>query len=117
MDKIIISQLKAEAIIGVYEVERQKPQSLLIDLELEVDTSLAASNDDLSKTIDYAQVCQTLQKYITSTQFQLIETLAEQAAQQLLNLFNISGCQITIHKQPFDMPFIKNVAVQIKRSK
>lgn len=115
MDKIIIQQLRTEAIIGVYPDERQQKQTLTIDVELYIDTTAKGKRDELSNTVDYAAVCHTIQTFINQTQFQLIETLAEHIAEQLLNKFNIHHCHLTIHKKPFDIPDIKSVAVQIER--
>jgi len=42
MDKIFIRAIKTEAIIGIYDWERQVKQTVLIDLELAVDVRKAA---------------------------------------------------------------------------
>ena len=114
MDKIIISALVVETIIGTLAWERQVKQKIVLDLELYTDISAAASSDDINDAIDYAAVCEQVTNFIEMEQCQLIEALAENTAQFLLNKFFIQGLVLTLSK-PGAITTAKNVAVCIKR--
>ena len=52
MDKIFLHGMKAETLIGVYEWERQQPQTLIIDLDIALPDN-AGAQDDINQTIHY----------------------------------------------------------------
>ncbi len=115
MDKIFISKLSVPVLIGVLPEERKAPQALLFDLELEADVHEAAASDDLKSTIDYAAVCYGIINYVKETEFELIETLAENLANHLQKTFNVSHLRLTLTKTPFDIPDAEGVGVIVER--
>ena len=56
MDKIFIHALKAEAIIGIYDWERQVRQTVLVDIEIGADMRKAALTDSIDDTLNYKRV-------------------------------------------------------------
>ena len=52
MDKIIISGLTLQAVIGTFPEERKRPQELIFDLTLYGDFSRAGKTDTLEGTVD-----------------------------------------------------------------
>ena len=48
MDKVFISQLHVDTIIGVYDFEKESKQSLYFDIEMLSDIKPAAANDDIN---------------------------------------------------------------------
>ena len=76
-DKVFISGLRAETVIGVYDWERKICQPLVFDIEMATDVKAAAQDDDLTQAIDYAAISQRVIKATETSSFQLIETLAE----------------------------------------
>ena len=115
MDRINIHQLKTETLIGVYPEERNNPQTLLWDIELEIDSNPGKQSDNLQDTLDYASVCRAIIDFAKQTRYQLLETLAEKTADLLLFKFKLVRCKITIHKKPFDLPEVERVAFSIER--
>lgn len=99
MDKIIISELSVETIIGTYDWERQLKQKIVLDIEIETDIHGVASEDDLRKTIDYSTVAKKVVTFIGSSQFQLIETLAEKTASFIKNEFQVPLLRLRVTKQ------------------
>jgi dihydroneopterin aldolase len=77
MDKIFIHALKAEAIIGIYDWERQVKQTVLIDIELSADIRKAALTDSIDDTLNYKRVAKRVLAFVEGSQFHLVETLAE----------------------------------------
>ena len=56
MDKIIISDLRLPVIVGTLPEERTRRQEIAIDLELDLDLAAAGRSDDLTDTVDYAEI-------------------------------------------------------------
>ena len=52
MDKIFIHALKTEAIIGIFDWERQVKQTVIVDVEISADITKAALSDSIpSETV------------------------------------------------------------------
>jgi len=76
-------QWEQQAVIGILEVEKTKTQTLRVSLRIWGQFRKAAAQDDLSKTIDYAQLQNQLSSYIESNPMGLLETLAHSIALQV----------------------------------
>ena len=60
MDKIIIKGAKFDLHLGVTEEERKTKQQILVDVILFFDITVAASTDDIEKSINYSHVCKKI---------------------------------------------------------
>jgi dihydroneopterin aldolase len=80
MDKIFIHALKTEAIIGIFDWERQVRQTVLIDIEFSADIRKAALTDAIDDTLNYKRVAKRVLAFVEASQFHLVETLAEHIA-------------------------------------
>lgn len=98
MDIIFLKDLKAECVIGVWDWERQIRQRVSIDLEMGTDIQRAATSDALDDTLNYKAVAKRVIAFVEASEFQLIETLAEQIAGLLREEFNIPWCRVTLDK-------------------
>jgi len=98
MDKIFLNDLKIDTIIGIYDWERQTLQTLTFDLEMDWDISAAAASEDISKTLDYGAIAQSIVTFVKASQYQLIETLAEDLASMLLEKYPIPKLKLTLSK-------------------
>ena len=119
MDKIIIRDLEIYAYHGVLPEEKIKGQTFVVSAELFLDLREAGIKDDLSKTVNYAQVCQLINDTVTKEKFDLIEAVAEAVADAILLKFDmIKEVHITISKPmaPIPMTF-DTVCVDIVRKK
>lgn len=76
--------LRIECVVGVYPHEREQPQPIVIDIELDYDFATAASSDAVSDAVDYDRVAAGVTELVQRRQFQLIETIAEETADLLL---------------------------------
>ncbi len=114
MDIIYIHALKVETIIGVYDWERFVRQTLVLDIEMEVDISHAAATDNISDALDYSAVADRIVSYIQESHFQLIETLAENCANIILNEFEAKWLRLSISK-PGAVANAKDVGIIIQR--
>lgn len=116
MDTVFIQQLAVKTTIGVYDWEKKIKQQLLLDIEMSSDINNAAASDHIDDTIDYAVVASTITQFIESRQFELIETVAQQCADIILNDFAASQVTITLQK-PGAVENAQSVGVKITRKK
>ncbi len=114
-DIIFIEGLEIETIIGVYEHERDIKQKVVLDIEMTLPESDAASSDDLRHTVDYDAVSKLVTSYVIDTQYQLIESLAEQVASLVLGAFATDSLKLKLSK-PGAVKNAKSVGLIILRS-
>ena len=117
MDKIYIRDLEFIGYHGVFEEEKKLGQKFYVSLELIANLRDAGLNDDILKTTHYGEVAKTVEKVFFSKKYDLIETLAEDIAREILLNFNlISKLKLEIKKPwaPVGIP-LDNVAVEINR--
>lgn len=113
-DLVFIEGLKAQAVIGVYEWEKEIQQELLFDLEMEHDNRVPATTDDLSKTLDYEAISNFILAFCGEKQFELIETLAERLVEVLIVQFKLNTVTLTLRK-PGAISAATSVGVKIHR--
>jgi 7,8-dihydroneopterin aldolase/epimerase/oxygenase len=94
--------LRVPTRIGVWDWEHETPQTLIYDLDLELDSmaaARAATTDALVDTLDYAQLENALEAWALATHYDLLERLAPTLAGWLLAYdARIAGVALTIHK-------------------
>ncbi|HWJ06331.1 MAG TPA: dihydroneopterin aldolase [Steroidobacteraceae bacterium] len=98
-DKIFLSGLTADCIIGIWDWERQVKQKVVIDLEMTTDIRKAAASDRIEDTLDYKKVSKRLLQFVESSQFQLVETLTDRIAQVVLTEFDVPAVRVRLNKQ------------------
>jgi len=119
MDKIIISNLEVFAYHGVDPAEKKHGQAFVISAALYLDLRNAGKTDDLSKTIDYDEICQVIRTFALKNAFNLIETVAERLAEKLL-IENLALQRIWIKVKKPEAPIpvkFDTVSVEIERSR
>ena len=114
-DIIFIEGLEIETIIGVYEHERNIKQKVVLDIEMTLPESDAANSDELRHTVDYDAVSKLVTSYVIDTQYQLIESLAEQVASLVLGAFATDSLKLKLSK-PGAVKNAKSVGLIILRS-
>ena len=114
MDIVFIRELRAETVIGVYEWERTIRQAVVLDIEMASDNRRAAASDGIDDALDYAVVSKRVLSFIEGSEFQLIETMAEQVAQILLDEFQVPWLRLRLCK-PGAVSAAKDVGVLIER--
>lgn len=114
MDRIFIEGLTLEAVIGVYDWEREVRQILTLDLELGTSIGAAARGDDLSQTLDYKVICDRLADYARDSSFELLEAFAEGVAHLLMTEFGVQGLRLKLGK-PGAIPATRTLGVIIER--
>jgi dihydroneopterin aldolase len=98
MDIIYLHDLKVDCVIGVWDWERKIKQTITIDLDMGFDIRKAAASDELEDTLSYKDVSKRVTEFVENSGFQLVERLAEEIANILLNEFDIKWCRVKINK-------------------
>lgn len=98
MDTVFIQNLSLDAVIGVFDWERQVKQKIRIDLEMSTDIAKAAATDALQDTLDYKAISLKIRDIVANNQPQLVETLIEMIAHSVMQDFGVPWVRITIAK-------------------
>ena len=114
MDKVFIKGLTIQTTIGFFEWEKQIKQTLVFDLEFAWNIKPAAQNDELAKTLDYAEISQEIERFANDNPVDLLETLAERSANHLMAKYSIPWLSIKLHK-PNAVHNAQSVGVYIER--
>jgi dihydroneopterin aldolase len=116
VDKIFIHALKTEAIVGIFDWERQVKQTVLIDLEFSADIRKAALSDSIDDTLNYKRVAKRVLSFIEGSSFHLVETLAEHIAMVVLEDFGVAWVRIALSK-PGAIRNSRDVGVVLERQR
>ena len=117
MDCIRIINLKIPGRHGVYEFEKEKDGLFELDVELFLDLKSAGKSDDLSKTVNYDEAVGIIRDVFNSKDRNLIESVAEDIARELLSKYAINKVIIRIRKPhaPISANF-DTVEVELERA-
>lgn len=112
-DQIHLQGLQLRCHIGVPDEERAEAQLLHADIVLHLRDRFEDMADELSRTIDYAAVATRLEQVAAARPRRLIETLAAELAQVVLEEFAAAQVEITLRKRI--LPQTDHVAVRLVR--
>ena len=116
MDKIFIHALKTEAIIGIFDWERQVKQTVIVDIEISADIRKAALSDSIDDTLNYKRVAKRVLSFVEESKFHLVETLAEHIAMLMLEDVGIAWVRISLSK-PGAIRSSRDVGVIVERDR
>jgi len=113
-DRILISDLSVRCIIGVNDDERREKQDVLINLAISADLSKAGRSDRFEDTVDYRAIKKEILQMVESSNYHLVEALAEAIADLCLKYPGVLDVQVRVEK-PTALRFARNVGVEITR--
>lgn len=114
MDKVIIKNLVARGIIGVYDWERTKPQEILINITLFGDLQKASSTDNIEDSINYKTIAKGAQSLAENCERLTVEALASDIANYCLDSPGVKKVNVRVEK-PGAVRFAESVGVEIER--
>lgn len=116
-DQILISELRAMAVVGALPHEREAAQPLQIDLVLDVDLHDAGNSDDLDDTVHYGLVAERVTAVVTESKDVLLERLATRIADEVLMFARVDAVDVLVTKLRPPIPVdAASTAVRIRRS-
>ncbi len=99
MDKIIIKDLEVYAHVGVFQEEKKLGQKFLISLEIETDFKNCLREDDLTKTINYGELCNLVYEEFKSYRFNLLEKASDEICKVILLKYEgVKSVEVKIKK-------------------
>jgi dihydroneopterin aldolase/2-amino-4-hydroxy-6-hydroxymethyldihydropteridine diphosphokinase len=116
-DLIFVTNLVLHATHGVLPEETRLGQRFYIDIECATDVAPAAAGDDVTKTINYADLCDLAAEVSAEGPFRLIETLAERLALRILARFP-AAARTTVRVRKPQAPIaaaLDHVGVEVTR--
>lgn len=114
MDIVYLRDLEIECVIGIFEWERRIRQTVVLDLDMGTDIKRAAASDRIEDTIDYKKVAKRLLAFVGESQFNLVETLAEQIARVVVTEFGVAWVKVRLNKQGA-IRGARDVGIEIER--
>ena len=112
---IEINELELKGRIGVPEEERANLQRLVVSLRFRIGAPFRSLDDQLERTINYADVAAEASKVGGSTSARLIETVIAEIADALMARFPIDRLQIELRK--FALPNAGYVSARLDRQR
>lgn len=118
-DRIELKGLSFHANHGVLAHETEHGQAFTLDITCWLEFAEAAAADDLTRTINYAELAELAHGIATGTPRQLIETVASEIADTALARYpQLHAVEVTLHKPHAPIPLVfDDVAVVVRRSR
>lgn len=117
MDKIIISDLSARGVIGVYDWERRIQQEIRLNVTLYANLRRAGESDAVADSVDYAALSQALLDNAASAAPQTVEALAAGLARLCLGFSPLIERVRVYVEKPGAVRFARSVGVEIERTR
>ena len=114
MNQIFIHEFRVGAWVGIYEWEIQRPQTLELNIDIGLPGEAAGKSDNIKDTIHYGEVVERIQKELSERRFKLLEALAQDIADIVLNDFGAKWTRISVAKLGH-IRGVKKVGVVITR--
>ena len=118
-DRIELKGLAFHANHGVLDHETEFGQAFSLDITCWLDFAGAARDDDLTQTVNYAELAYAALKIATGTPRQLIETVAVEIAETAMRSYDaLHAVEVILHKPHAPIPAVfDDVAVVARRSR
>jgi dihydroneopterin aldolase len=96
--KVIITDLVFNTSIGIHDFEREKKQKIKFNIEIDLNPSLKADENDLNSIVNYENVINKIQLITQKKHYNLLESLAEDIFSNLFVNQNIIKIKLRIEK-------------------
>jgi len=117
VDIIEISNLRCYGYVGYFPEEKVLGQWFEVNARISYDLARAGQTDQLTDTLNYAEVIELIKQKIAKSQFDLIERLAQVIAQDILEIPLVTEVKLKLTKlTPPIADFSGQVSVEIARS-
>ena len=119
IDKIELHQMMFYGYHGVLKEETKIGQRFIADVTLSLDLTKAGKSDDLKDTVNYADVYSVCRSIVEGKSKKLIEAVAEDICEQLINHFPlVRECTVKLIKPDPPIPgYYQSVSVVLTRGR
>ena len=113
---VFVRDLTLDALIGIYDIEKQKPQRIIVNIDLSVQEQPGPLPDDISHVVSYEIVVKKVEAIVAKGHINLVETMAEKFAEACLTDKRVISVRVRVEK-PDIIPNAKSVGVEIERAR
>jgi 7,8-dihydroneopterin aldolase/epimerase/oxygenase len=98
MDTIFIREFRVDAWVGIYEWEKQRAQTLEMEIEIGIPGNDAGQTDNIHHTVHYGEVVERIASELATRKFKLLEALAEHACSIITGEFKAPWVRLSVAK-------------------
>ena len=113
MTIIRVKDLSLRTLIGFKPHEKKHKQDVIIQIELEVDTSAVEYNDDYQSKdfFDYRSMTKSIIKLVEESQYDLLEALTSRVLDEIMSNPLVKKAKVEIEK-PHALRYSRTVSVE-----
>jgi 7,8-dihydroneopterin aldolase/epimerase/oxygenase len=113
---VFVRDLEVMALIGIYDHEKEKPQRIIVNIDLSVHEAEGPVTDEISHVVSYEIIAKKVENIVAEGHVNLVETLAERFAESCLRDKRVAAARVRIEK-PDIIPNARSVGVEIERGR
>ena len=98
MDTIFIREFRVDAWVGIYEWEKQRAQTLEMEIEIGIPERGAGQSDNIQDTVHYGDVVERVAAELRERRFKLLESLAEHVCGLVTGEFGAPWVRLSVAK-------------------
>lgn len=110
---IRIKNLRVSTIIGFNPEERDTPQEVVINVEIEVDVTGAVSHDDPELIYDYKKIKKSVIRFVERSHFNLLEKLTSEVLNLVMADPEVIRAKVEVDK-PYALRYADSVSVEME---
>jgi dihydroneopterin aldolase len=97
MDTIFIREFRVDAWVGVYDWEKQRAQTLEMDIEISL-PPMEHRTENIHDTVNYGEIVERVRKELADRKFRLLEALAEHLCSVILTDYRGTWVRLSVAK-------------------
>ncbi len=115
-DTLRLTEMNFYGYHGVSSAEKETGRQFQVDCEIELDLSQPGHSDRLTDTVDYGEVYSIIKETVEGKAFALLEALASDLAQKILDKFPIYRVTLRVRKlHPPLAGQVRHIEVEVTR--
>ena len=96
--KVLIKELILDLKLGYYDFEKEKPQKVKFNIEVNYEDKKPSNDKDLKTIVNYAKIVKLIKKLVKNKHYNFLETLAEDVFDELFKDKRIDKISLQIEK-------------------
>ncbi len=98
MDTIFIREFRVDAWVGIYEWEKQRAQTLEMEVDIGIPGNAVGRTDNIHDTVNYGEVIERIAAELRERRFRLLEALAEFVCDLLTEEYRAPWVRVSVAK-------------------
>jgi len=114
--KVLINNLILDLKLGYYDFEKNKPQKVKFNLEIDYEDKKPTNDKDIKSIVNYGKIVELITKLVKNKHYNFLETLAEDVFDELFKDKRIAKITLQIEKLEILKEFT-SVGIQITKKR